>query len=191
MRAHYFQHVPFEGLGSIDSWLEAKGYQLTHTRFFESTNLPNPRAIDLFVVLGGPMSVNDEDTFPWLVVEKQFIREVIEAEFRFWAFALGHNLLPTQWGRESSPIPSKKSAGCPFMRLLPTTIPSSHFRHQKRYFIGMERHLICHRMRYGLRGVRYVRTRLFNSESRSSACSSTLKQHQSQRGRLSLTAVTN
>jgi len=26
MNAHYFQHVPFEGLGSIRPWLEAAGY---------------------------------------------------------------------------------------------------------------------------------------------------------------------
>ncbi len=73
MRAHYLQHVPFEGLGSIAPWLEAAGYELTNTRFFESAALPDLKKIDLLLVMGGPMSVNDEDEFPWLVSEKQFI----------------------------------------------------------------------------------------------------------------------
>lgn len=103
MRAHYFQHVPFEGLGSIDSWLEAKGYQLTHTRFFESTDLPDLRAIDLLVVLGGPMSVNDEDTFPWLIVEKQFIREVIEARIPVLGICLGAQLIANAMGTRVFP----------------------------------------------------------------------------------------
>lgn len=33
MRAHYFQHVPFEGLGSIAPRLEARGYSITCTPF--------------------------------------------------------------------------------------------------------------------------------------------------------------
>jgi hypothetical protein len=60
MRAHYLQHVPFEALGSIESWLEAHGYEITHTRFFESTDLPEIKAIEsgkpvLGICLGAQM----------------------------------------------------------------------------------------------------------------------------------------
>jgi GMP synthase-like glutamine amidotransferase len=64
MRAHYFQHVPFEGLGSIALWLEAAGYEITNTKFFESAKFPDLKKIDLLVIMGGPMSLNDEDEFP-------------------------------------------------------------------------------------------------------------------------------
>ena len=79
MRAHYLQHVPFEGLGSIEPWLRRSGYGITSTKFFESPELPGIGDIDLLVVMGGPMSVNDEDTFPWLVQEKKFIRDVVDS----------------------------------------------------------------------------------------------------------------
>ena len=46
MKAHYLQHVPFEGLGSIASWLEAAGYEITKTQFFKSATLPEPDEID-------------------------------------------------------------------------------------------------------------------------------------------------
>ena len=34
MKIHFFQHVPFEGLGIIEEWIHVKGYELTATRFF-------------------------------------------------------------------------------------------------------------------------------------------------------------
>ena len=40
MRIHYFQHVPFEGLGSIESWVTARGYPLTCTKLYHSHSAP-------------------------------------------------------------------------------------------------------------------------------------------------------
>ena len=98
MRAHYLQHVPFEGLGSIAPWLEAVGYEITNTRFFESAKFPDPKKIDLLVVMGGPMSVNDEGDFPWLVSEKQFIREAINSGKTVLGICLGAQLIASAIG---------------------------------------------------------------------------------------------
>ena len=75
MRVHYFQHVPFEGLGSMTGWLKARSARVTSTRFFEDSRLPGMADIDWLIILGGPMSVNDEKTCPWLSEEKAFIAE--------------------------------------------------------------------------------------------------------------------
>jgi GMP synthase-like glutamine amidotransferase len=93
VQAHYFQHVPFEGLGSIEPWLGKAGYRITNTKFFESADLPDPNAIDLIVVMGGPMSVNDEDAFPWLALEKQFIRDMIGSGKLVLGICLGAQLI--------------------------------------------------------------------------------------------------
>ena len=98
MRAHYLQHVPFEGLGSIEPWLETAGYEVTHSRLFKKTDLPDAKTIDLLVIMGGPMSVNDEDEFPWLVSEKQFIREVIKSGKLVLGICLGAQLLASAMG---------------------------------------------------------------------------------------------
>jgi len=98
MRAHYLQHVPFEGLGSIEPWLKAAGYTITVTRFFAGEELPTPDEIDLLVVMGGPMSVNDEDEFPWLGREKNFVREVIEAGKPVLGICLGAQLIASAMG---------------------------------------------------------------------------------------------
>jgi len=98
MNAHYLQHVSFEGLGSIESWLEAAGYKITKTQFFKSSNLPEPDEIDLLIVMGGPMSVNDEDEFPWLVQEKQFIHDIIKSGKSLLGVCLGAQLIANAMG---------------------------------------------------------------------------------------------
>jgi GMP synthase-like glutamine amidotransferase len=98
MRAHYLQHVPFEGLGSIEPWLKAAGFEITNTRLFESAKLPDLKKIDLLVVMGGPMSVNDEETFPWLISEKRFIREAIHLETPVLGICLGAQLIASTMG---------------------------------------------------------------------------------------------
>lgn len=98
MRAHYLQHVPFEGLGSIESWLGAAGFEITATRLFERINLPDIKGIDLLVVMGGPMSVNGEDEFPWLAPEKLYIRDAIWSGKAVLGVCLGAQLIANALG---------------------------------------------------------------------------------------------
>ncbi len=103
MRAHYLQHVPFEGPGSIGPWLESAGYRVTVTKFYESTSLPHPSQIDLLIVMGGPMSVNDEERFPWLRLEKQFIRQTIKSGKAVLGICLGAQLIASTLGESVYP----------------------------------------------------------------------------------------
>lgn len=98
MNAHYLQHVSFEGLGSIEPWLETAGYKITKTQFFKSANLPEPDQIDLLIVMGGPMSVNDEDAFPWLAREKRFIHDIIKSGKSVLGVCLGAQLIASALG---------------------------------------------------------------------------------------------
>jgi len=98
MRTHYLQHVPFEGLGSIEPWLRAAGDVISHTPLFESARLPHPDEVDLLVVMGGPMSVNDEAEFPWLAQEKRFVRNCIEAGKPVLGVCLGAQLIASAMG---------------------------------------------------------------------------------------------
>ncbi|GIW56690.1 MAG: amidotransferase [Nitrospiraceae bacterium] len=93
MRAHYFQHVAFEGLGSIETWLRAAGCEITGTRFFESADLPALDEVEFLIVMGGPMSVHDDAEYPWLVQEKQFIRSCILAGKPVLGVCLGAQLI--------------------------------------------------------------------------------------------------
>ena len=103
MRAHYLQHVAFEGLGCIEPWLVAAGYEVTCTRLFAGEQLPALEEIDLLVVMGGPMSVNDEADYPWLVEEKAFVHQAIAAEMPVLGICLGAQLMASAMGARVYP----------------------------------------------------------------------------------------
>ena len=98
LRIHYFQHVAHEGLGSIEEWISFSGHSLTSTRFFESTRLPEISDIDWLIVMGGPMSVHDEEQFPWLAKEKEFIRQAVDAGKTVLGICLGSQLVSAALG---------------------------------------------------------------------------------------------
>jgi GMP synthase-like glutamine amidotransferase len=119
MRAHYFQHVPFEGLGSIETWLHSRDARITATRFFEGADLPGIEEIDLLIVMGGPMSVNDEHLFPWLALEKAFIREAIDRDKAVLGVCLGSQLIANAKGARVYPNPQKEIGWFPI-----TSVPA-------------------------------------------------------------------
>ncbi|MCP5446059.1 MAG: gamma-glutamyl-gamma-aminobutyrate hydrolase family protein [Chromatiaceae bacterium] len=108
MRAHYFQHVPFEGLGSIEAWLTAHGFAITATKFFESAEIPALHQIDLLVVLGGPMSVNEEAQFRWLAAEKAYLREAVVSGKPVLGICLGAQLIASAMGSGVYPNSAKE-----------------------------------------------------------------------------------
>ncbi len=98
MRAHYLQHVPFEGLGSIKNWFHSAGYEISCTELYEAASFPKQEEIDFLVVMGGPMSVNDEEEYPWLAEEKKFVRSVIDSGKPVLGICLGAQLIANALG---------------------------------------------------------------------------------------------
>ena len=75
MRAVCLTHVPFEGPGAFATALTARGVSLERY-LVPQDGLPKD-AGDVLIVMGGPMSVNDSDS--WIAEETEFIRSVILA----------------------------------------------------------------------------------------------------------------
>lgn len=92
-RVHCLQHVPFEGLGMIRTWLSDRGYQLTRTRLYENESPPDADHFDWLIVLGGPMGVHDEDRYPWLRGEKELIGAALAADKGVIGICLGAQLV--------------------------------------------------------------------------------------------------
>ncbi len=92
MRLHYLQHVPFENPGSILTWATKKGCSVTGTHLYHE-DLPAQLDFDWLVVMGGPMSICDEENYPWLAQEKLFIREAIDSGKVVIGICLGAQLI--------------------------------------------------------------------------------------------------
>jgi GMP synthase-like glutamine amidotransferase len=108
MKVHVLQHVSFEGIGSMEPWLTERGADIRYTRFFENDPLPDLGAVDLLVVIGGPMSVNNEADFPWLKLEKQTIREAMARDIRVLGVCLGAQLIASALRSRVYPNPVKE-----------------------------------------------------------------------------------
>ncbi|MBK8164597.1 MAG: type 1 glutamine amidotransferase [bacterium] len=122
MRTHWLQHVEYEGLGALAPRLAARGLPLQRTRVFAGEPLPAASDIEFLVVLGGPMSVNDEATLPWLAPEKALIREVIVRGTPMLGICLGAQLMATALGATVGASPEREVGWWP---ITPVPPPSS------------------------------------------------------------------
>ena len=98
VNAHILQHVPFEDIGSISAWLKSRKATTTYTRFFAGDSLPQIDDLDCIIVMGGPMSANEESLFPWLRSEKDFIRSALGRKIPMLGICLGAQLMASALG---------------------------------------------------------------------------------------------
>jgi len=100
MKLHYFQHVPFEGPGSISQWAASKSYPVNATRWDLGEIPPSLSGFDLLVVMGGPMSVHDTSRHSWLSIEMEYLRRAIDKNKTILGICLGAQLLAQVLGAE-------------------------------------------------------------------------------------------
>lgn len=104
LRVHYFQHIYHEGYGSPEAYLRQRGAVITHTAFHhlakgeQVSDLPIYDDVDLLIIMGGSMSVNDESIYPWLVQEKAWIKAFIERDKPVIGLCLGGQLIANSFG---------------------------------------------------------------------------------------------
>ena len=94
MRAVCLKHVPFEGAGAFATALTARGVSLERY-LVPQDGLPKD-AGDLLIVMGGPMSVNDSDS--WITEETEFIRSVLHAGKPVIGVCLGSQFMAKSLG---------------------------------------------------------------------------------------------
>jgi GMP synthase (glutamine-hydrolysing) len=100
MHIHYLQHEPTEDPGSILTWAVERNHTVTGSMIFDGDSLPSLNSFDMLVMMGGYMSVYEEDEHPWLVTEKEFIRQAIQANKAVLGVCLGAQLIASALGAE-------------------------------------------------------------------------------------------
>jgi GMP synthase-like glutamine amidotransferase len=73
---------------------------VTETRFWEESVLPDAGGLGLLIIMGGPMSVNDEAVHPWLAAEKAFIRDAVARGIPTLGVCLGSQLIASAHGAQ-------------------------------------------------------------------------------------------
>ncbi len=103
-RAYVFQHIECEDLGTFAAPLAGRGLHIAYVRLFAGESIPrdceDARAL---IVLGGPMSVNDEAEHAYLAAEKAVIRRALERAQPVFGVCLGAQLLAAAAGARVFP----------------------------------------------------------------------------------------
>ena len=119
MRVQVLQHVRFEGIGSIQAWMDSHGASVYTTRLFAGETLPLLDDFDWLIVMGGPMSVNDEKAYAWLKPEKRLISKAIKSGKTVLGICLGAQLIASALGAPVYPNASKEIGWFPLQKSAP------------------------------------------------------------------------
>lgn len=117
MRIHFIQHVHFETPGYLLEWATAQQHTISFTKIYESVIFPAADAMDLLVVMGGPMGVYEEEQYPWLKEEKAFIKSVIAAGVKVLGICLGSQLIAEVSGSKVYPNTEKEIGWWPLQKV--------------------------------------------------------------------------
>jgi len=99
MRILVFQHIECEHPGMLRTCLAEHDVAWDAVELDQGEAIPDLNDYDALWVMGGPMDVWDVDKYPWLVQEKEAIRDwVKELKRPFLGLCLGHQLLADALG---------------------------------------------------------------------------------------------
>jgi GMP synthase (glutamine-hydrolysing) len=98
MRALVLQHIACEPPGAFGEVMRERGWIAATCEIDEIGQAPEMHGFDAIIAMGGPMSVNDEESLPWLADEKELIGDAVRAGIPYFGACLGVQLLAASLG---------------------------------------------------------------------------------------------
>lgn len=111
MRINVLQHTPNEGPGMIQDWSQAHGHEMYIYHPYQFGYLPTADKTDMLIILGGPMSPNDD--LPWIKQERELIVKMIEQDKPIFGACFGAQQIAKQLGYNITKAPAKEVGWAP------------------------------------------------------------------------------
>lgn len=94
-----FQHVAHEILGTLDPLLRKSGFRIKYVNFGrDNYRIPDIKNYDGLIVLGGPMNVDEVESYPYLAKEVSAIENALKCDIPILGICLGSQLLAKALG---------------------------------------------------------------------------------------------
>ncbi|MCX6700578.1 MAG: type 1 glutamine amidotransferase [Methanomicrobiales archaeon] len=84
--------------------MDEKKIPFEYLNLYETNEIPLIPNTSHLIFLGGPMSVNDENEFPWLIHEKELIRKSVKTGQKVLGICLGAQLIASAYGAKVFPF---------------------------------------------------------------------------------------
>lgn len=152
MRVNVLQHTPNEGPGAIQTWTQARGHKMYVYHPYQYGILPTADETDMLIVLGGPMSPNDD--LDWIKQERVLIKQLLDAHKPIFGACYGAQQIAKTLGYAVHASPVKEVGWAPVTLQsqvipgLPATSTVLHW-HQEMFEIPDEAELL-----YSSKGLR-------------------------------------
>lgn len=114
MRVNVLQHTPNERPGSIQKWADQHHADFYVYHPYQFGNLPTAAETDLLVILGGPMSPNDD--FPWIKQERELIKQLLDQGKPIFGACFGAQQIVKALGYQIGKAPHKEVGWAPIYR---------------------------------------------------------------------------
>lgn len=101
------KNIASEGPGTLEDFLQERGmyYKIVHCA---TQNIPGSKDFDTLVMLGGPMSVNEEDMYPYIKKEIALVKEFAAEGKKMLGICLGAQIMAKALGARVYPGPEKE-----------------------------------------------------------------------------------
>ncbi|MDT9544551.1 type 1 glutamine amidotransferase [Lactobacillus jensenii] len=145
MRVNILQHTPNEGPGAIADWCHDRGHEMYVYHPYQFGKLPEASETDMLVILGGPMSPND-DLF-WIKEERVLITQLLASDTPIFGACYGAQQIAKVLGSKIGKAPHKEVGWAPVYLQnhvidgLPEKIVALHW-HEEMFEIPTGAHLL-------------------------------------------------
>lgn len=114
MRINVLQHTPNEAPGMIQTWSQEHGHQMFIYHPYQFGYLPTAAETDMLVILGGPMSPNDNLT--WIKQERELIQQLLDQDKPIFGVCYGAQQIVKTMGYQVTKAPAKEVGWAPVYR---------------------------------------------------------------------------
>lgn len=106
MRINVLQHTPNEGPGMIQDWSTKHGHKMFIYHPYQFGYLPTASETNMLIILGGPMSPNDD--LLWIKQERELIKKLISQDKPILGVCYGAQQIVKTLGYKVTKAPAKE-----------------------------------------------------------------------------------